>query len=274
MSKISLIIPDIHLKWKFADRIIKETGADEVLFLGDMFDDFNDDPDQVRSAAEWFVKSVNTPTHIHLWGNHDVHYGHVHDSWRCSGYADWKYFAIQDIVSRETWNKLKWYHVLDNTFLLSHSGIHRQFVPAKVIELMDDRPAMFKELSEFLDDSIAKGLRSINRSNTSWIFRSGHSRGGLARYGGIIWCDFTREFYPERGLNQIVGHTPSALGQPLWCILEENDTKAHFSISEKYSPKGFNNTKESYTLGLDVWGTMHYAIWSNGKMEIRSYADL
>jgi hypothetical protein len=274
MSKTTLIIPDIHLKWKFADRIIKSVGADEVIFTGDYFDDFNDTPDMVRATAEWFVKSANTPGRIHLYGNHDVSYAFAHESWRCSGYADWKYFAINDIVTRETWDKLKWYHVLDNTFLLSHAGIHKNYVPKKVADLIHDRPTMFKELSDFLDDAIIRGTRAKNRRESTWVFAAGLSRGGFARHGGLIWCDYAREFYPFTGLNQIVGHTPSAFEKPIWCIQDSESAKPRFTLSDKYTPKTFDDPTQSINLGLDVWGTMHYAIWKDGKLSIHSYSDL
>jgi hypothetical protein len=38
-------------------------------------------------------------------------------------------------------------------------------------------------------------------------FMAGVERGGPARYGGILWCDWNA-FEPIKDLPQIVGHTP------------------------------------------------------------------
>jgi len=37
---------------------------------------------------------------------------------------------------------------------------------------------------------------------------AGRARGGRQEFGGVTWLDWTREFEPVSGVNQICGHTP------------------------------------------------------------------
>ena len=50
-----LIIPDIHLQWNRADRIIQRENCDRVWLLGDYFDDYGDTVAQVEQACEWLL---------------------------------------------------------------------------------------------------------------------------------------------------------------------------------------------------------------------------
>ncbi len=44
MIETTLILPDLHLKVEQADKIIKHVGADKIICVGDVFDDFGDNP--------------------------------------------------------------------------------------------------------------------------------------------------------------------------------------------------------------------------------------
>ncbi len=50
-----LIIPDIHLQWNRADRIIQQENCDRVWLLGDYFDDYGDTVAQAEQAREWLL---------------------------------------------------------------------------------------------------------------------------------------------------------------------------------------------------------------------------
>lgn len=267
--KITLIIPDLHLRWRQADKIIAAAGADEVVFLGDFFDDFGDDPDSVGEMANWLEVSVEKPNRIHLFGNHDVHYAFPNRNFECSGYAQWKYFIIRDTFDKNpVFDKFKFYHVLDGKWLLSHGGLHKQHVPKHIADLHEDRPAFLKAITEYLDEEAIKGLRG-----EGWIFRAGRSRGGFQKVGGLTWCDFEREFYPVKGLNQIVGHTPQRLGFPKWCRLKGG--KVWYPPASEWSPKlsDVNDVNQSTNVCLDVWGNTHWAVWDGQKFTFFNYRD-
>lgn len=270
MIETTLILADIHHRVNQATKIVKEVGADKVISLGDIFDDFNDTPDNVRESCEWLEWFVSNPNHIYLAGNHCMHYAFpTNESFRCSGYAQWKSFIIQDTVDPSVWKKMKYYHILDNTWFLSHGGLHKNHLPENIAYLYQDRPRFLKSISEYLDDEIIKGHRE-----NSWVFRAGRSRGGFQPVGGLTWCDFEREFYPIRGLNQLVGHTPQGLGFPKWCIL--NQEKVSFSPYDLITPtrEQLDNPNLSYNLDLDVQGNTHYAVWDGKKLTLGNYRDL
>jgi hypothetical protein len=272
-NKRVLILPDIHLKWKIADKIIWNVGADEIIFLGDYFDDFGDNVQMVKETCDWLEYSVNQPNHIHLFGNHDLHYAFANRYFTCSGYTDWKYFAIRDkLDGKKVWDKLKYYHILDNKWLLTHAGLHNLNVPAVISDLHNDREKFYSQLTKYLDEEIRKGHR-----NQSWIFHAGHARGGNQRVGGITWCDFNQEFYPVRGLNQILGHSPQQFGSAMWNVLDnESDTSdITYYPHREYHMKAneLDDTSKSHNICLDVQDNMHWAIWDGKNIEFFNYKD-
>ena len=72
--------------------------------------------------------------------------------------------------------------------------------------------------------------------------------------GGITWQDFREEFEPIDGLKQLVGHSrrKKIEGHPL---------------------EGTINLEECDNLNIDC-GLFEYLIISNGKLQIKKYADL
>ena len=153
--------------------------------------------------------------------------------------------------------------------MLYQAGLHKLNVPDSVKKFRKDRPKFISELTQYLDAEIIKGFQNGASGTGSWIFNAGRGRGGSQQVGGITWCDFTREFFPVRGINQIMGHTPQMQG-PRWCLLEENSEKLDGQVSyrphELWKPTIdlLDNPTRSTNIDLDVHGNMHYATW-NGK---------
>lgn len=273
--KVTLIIPDIHHKWELAENIIAKVKHDDVLFLGDYFDDFGDDPAMVQDTCDWFKTSVSKPNRIHLYGNHDVHYAFAYRTFVCSGYEQWKYFIIKDSISHDTWDKVKWYHILDDTWLTSHAGLHRLNLPQTIQDLSADRPVFLNAVREHLDASIINGFRAAANNVPYWIFNAGRARGGMQRVGGIIWCDYEREFAPIKGLNQILGHTPQVHGVPNWCVRNAKGQLTH-PPTYRSTPTELSIKDPNYSVNidLDVHKNMHYAVWNGKNLVARSHKDL
>jgi hypothetical protein len=272
MNKITLIIPDIHHKWQWAEKIISSVGADEIIFLGDYLDDFNDTPDMVKDTCDWLTSSVDKPNRIHLFGNHDQSYA-FQKSLRCSGHEQWKQFIVDDTLPKAVWNKLKWYHWLDNRWLLTHAGLHRLNIPACIGALKHDRATFINEISNYLDVEIGIGLRKANNNETYWTHNAGRARWGQERVGGITWCDYNVEFYPFPGLNQIVGHTPQ--NEVRWCCLSEDGKVLHHQYDEYVvTPELLNNTNISTNICLDSKGAMKWGVWDGNKFMLGNYIDL
>lgn len=268
-NTLTLILPDIHHRIELAEKIIKAVDPDQTVMIGDYFDDWNDTPEMVKNTTEWIEYSVNKPDRILCFGNHDLMYAFANRSFQCSGYEDWKYYIIHDTLDgKKVWDKFKYYYILDNTWFISHAGLHKFNLPQSISDLYLDRSLFLNKISTYLDEEIIKGHR-----NESWIFRAGYSRGGNQRVGGITWCDFDREFNPIRGLNSICGHTPDSMVR--WANLSENDPKVKFIRDVDFSPsiKDINNPQNSFNLCLDT-NTGHYATWNGKKLTVHWIGDL
>lgn len=271
MNKVTLIIPDIHLKWEMVDKIIAAVKHDEIIFLGDFFDDFNDTPGMVASMCDWLEASVKHENRIHLFGNHDVHYAFPYKKMKCSGYDQWKYFMIYDRLPRHVWDKFKWYHFLDNTFLLTHAGLHVGNLPSEIRKTYEDRPKFYKLIANYLDEETIRCIRETADGRSSWMFNAGAYRGGERDIGGIIWCDHIHEFKPIRGLHQIYGHTPSTTGNASWININEKNHHSNMIYADKWQPKGFGDVKTSFNLDLDVAFNMHYATWDGETLKVDAF---
>lgn len=225
-----MIVPDIHLKWKRAEEAIREEGPDQIIFLGDYFDDFDDTPLQNFECAVWLRKSLEDPKRIHLFGNHDLMYAYPTRSLRCSGYSDDKYTVINTELGFRDWSKLK-FHVWLDDWLLTHAGLDLSYLPRNM--------KIGKKFKNWLVEEEAKAHRALNVQEPHWFYGAGQARGGRYPTGGIVWCDYLREFQPIPGLKQIFGHTPVT-----WVprVAEEICLDTHLN---------------------------HYALYKKGKMEIK-----
>lgn len=271
----TLIIPDLHHRWKQAEAIISKVEHDNVIFLGDYFDDFYDTAEMVQDTVDWLESSVSKPNRLHLFGNHDIHYAFPYHAFQCSGYEQWKYFIVHDRIDPKVWDKVKWYTFLDDTWLLSHGGLHNLNVPKNIAAKHKNRKKFIKALDEWLQAEIITGFRNGASGISSWIFNAGAARWGNQRVGGIIWCDFEREFYPVRGINQIVGHTPQGLGFPKWCVLFKED-RVSFPPAHLFTPtrEALDDTNTSFNIDLDVHKNTHWAVWDGQKLTIGNYNEM
>jgi hypothetical protein len=262
-----LIIPDVHNRWEIAEGIIKRNkDCEKVIFLGDYFDDFGDDPHIIANVADWFHYSVNQPNRIHICGNHDIHYWFKDNKMvRCSGYSQPKSIAINDFVTSNDWKKLVFYYNLDDTYILSHAGVHPFWLDQASFQKDEKISLDAKKVSKILERESESFLLAIGREKWHWFGVPGFSRcNGSPYYGGIVWLDWNGEFWPIRGLNQIVGHTPSY--QLTWKFLTEGDSVNHtagLGVVPKLSPES------SYNICLDSNpGSRYYAIYEDGKFTV------
>lgn len=242
--KRTLIVSDIHLRWKLVDNIIKEESPDQIIFLGDYFDDFGDNAVLNLKMAEWLVNSIEQPNRIHIMGNHDIMYATRDRKYRCSGYSEDKEYFINTVMTPDHWKQLKMYHWLDD-FLCSHAGVHKHF--------HDQNSANGRDLKTWLEQESTTALaHAFNRRvQIHEMFHASRCRGGDQLYGGIVWCDF-KEFVGIPGVKQIFGHTP--LYKPTW---------------KNYG----SGTEESINLCLDTHNR-DYAIYTNGQIEIKPTTEI
>ena len=275
-SKKTLIIPDVHNRISLVEKIIESVKPNKTIFLGDYFDNFFDNAEIARNTAEWFKSSINQKDRIHLVGNHDIHYWFSENpNVRCSGYEYGKSVVINDIVTTNDWEKLKFFHILDRKFLLSHAGIHPSFINDKTKSGQISDNISLKKLKSKLEKDSKSAIKELYNGEQHWFTGAGYSRGGSQKYGGITWCDWNREFHPIRGIHQIVGHTPNY--EINWYINDgiESWMTKHTLNSRDCVKKDELTNKNSYNICLDTHpGSKHYAIYENGLLKIHNVPDI
>jgi len=184
----TLIIPDVHTKFGLAETIIEKEKADEVVFLGDYFDNF-DNYESAHQTAVWLKESMSKPHRIHLIGNHDLSYAREEWKFKCSGYEIEKDNAIKSVGI--VWGQL-WQFVWVDDWLLTHAGLSNEFYKAYAKYGED----VNKFLSRMCEDDILRDT----------LYSVSGFRGGNDEHAGIVWCDW-REFDAIPGVKQIFGHT-------------------------------------------------------------------
>ena len=190
----SLIIPDIHNRVSAADQLISLAGpVDEIICLGDFWDDFYDTTIDARRTAVW-VKGLKA---VKLLGNHDLPYlfGEEH---ACPGYTLAKHRVIREVLTAaERWEFDLW--ARRGSWLLTHGGLNSRMKNAWNPDAKLEHFSFAQ--SEATKEQLAKGDHCPIVTNVSMM------RGGLNAHAGILWCDW-RELDVLPGINQIVGHTP------------------------------------------------------------------
>lgn len=196
----TLILPDIHNKTKKVDKILNNYWFDKIIFTGDFFDDFGDNPEIVKGVAEWLKDKIEELGESAVWllGNHDMGYAFPNNaSLRCSGWTRNKCNEINSVLKREDWNKFKLCHFQDN-FLFSHGGVHPYIFADAMQEITIGK----------IEAKCRQAIIDAKSLTPSMITMAGESRGGGQDVGGITWLDWDEEFEPIPNINQVVGHTP------------------------------------------------------------------
>ena len=194
---VTLVIGDIHNHCQNIEHIIDSIPHDNVIFMGDYFDNWGDSPSAVEETAKWLKSSLEKPNRIHLIGNHDYHHmSHMTREYlgQC-GHTDEKEKAINKILKREDWDKLKFFHV-EQGWWFSHAGVTTQWFSDPIKGLTEE------VVHARIEKELASGLLPLS------LCAVDHKRGGRNKTGGLLWNDWSNMEVIE-GVKQIVGHTPS-----------------------------------------------------------------
>lgn len=189
----TIIIPDIHTKFKIAESMIKRESPDRIVFLGDYFDTYDETEQDTRDTARWLAMSLEQSNRIHLVGNHDLHYMTSNPAFICSGFSEFKKHIVDSY--NISWNKMTPYCYVGN-YLCTHAGISKQFFEEYGAD----------SLMGFMEQSVAELTRIDDVYAPQKFFQVGVSRGGPHKNGGIVWCDYN-EFTDIPGIRQMFGHT-------------------------------------------------------------------
>jgi hypothetical protein len=242
-----LIIPDIHLRIPSVEQILKFEGPTRTYFLGDIFDNYNDDAETNRRVALWVkARQQSHPDDVFIYGNHDTGYAYPSRWTTCSGYTESKLIAISSVLKPEDWDKFKFYHWLAPGWLLSHAGLHPALTNGHGAE----------KLVGYLNYENGEAVKALKDSDPHWFFQVGHSRGGRKDYGGLTWCDFNEEFVGFSGINQIFGHTNM-------CALITD----HMGVEP-----GVLETRTSKNYCLDT-NSLWYGLWDGKEFKMKFVPD-
>lgn len=248
-----VIVSDPHNHIDKIDVIFKKENADINICLGDWYDSFfYDESFHYENTTKYLMeKFLSDPKNYTLFGNHDLHYLYENDRTICSGYEEWKYNVIGDVLGKNrvsVRNKFHWFIVLDD-ILLTHAGLDSRLLPPQIKTNND--------IFDYLDEQSNQASFKLISNGGHWFYQVGRSRGGMNKTGGIVWCDFDREFEPIEDLRQIVGHT--------------NQWKN--AVSKQHHLEGFVNIIEANNICIDC-NMNQYLTLTNGKLELKNYSDL
>ena len=187
----TILIPDIHTNHHWVESFLKDKKYDQVIFMGDYFDHYNDTKESNAETAGWLIESLKKPDRIHLLGNHDIPYM-FQGMYPCSGYTADRFSSINSVMTQKDWEKLKAVHVID-PWIVSHAGINRN---------MSHSIYGFRE--EYLQKKSEEAFEQARAGIECDFFNAGMSRYGPAQVGGITWADWNVDFMPIDGINQVL----------------------------------------------------------------------
>lgn len=248
----TLVIPDIHTKWKIAQLIIDSVPHDSVVFTGDAFDAFGDTPFENIDTAKWLSDFIQGDNHVALDGNHDMAYKYDSNVTRCSGFTVSKQKAINNAIDPKIWAKTKLYHV-EQGFLFTHAGLS---FPLYRWMSGDKKDFDLPQIEEFLGKAAPDAISQIPLEITHRLLGVGHYRGGDQQIGGVTWCDIN-EFKPIPHVNQIFGHTPQT--KPKAIYIENGSNQVRYF--DKFIP---SDGMASINYALDT-GLHYYGLIEDGK---------
>jgi hypothetical protein len=248
-----LIIPDIHLRWNVADRIIQQENCDRVWLLGDYFDDFGDTLAEVEQTCDWLLGICENDRIHRLLGNHDVYYFCDNKACRGAGYSREKHYVIQKHFSPRIIQEKFALYGRTRGYLLTHAGFSGRWL---------------KKFSQSLIDRyLQEAFQAMLKNEVHPLLEIGTDRGGWNEVGGLTWCDW-RNFKPIAGVPQIVGHTPDKKVR-LAGFERLGDSEFNFGHcvagSLEESEKSTFALDEEVSLCLDT-GLRHYAVIDEGGL--------
>lgn len=232
---VTLIISDTHNRIDVVDKIIKaHPDVDKIISLGDWWDSFGDTVEDAEKTARYLLNLSQDKRFIWIAGNHDLPYL----------FPDNLYIRCSggtkdkaNAIQKVFKGKTPEFclHHFDEYFLYSHAGLHPSFLPYDGFS------------PEWLELRCRAALALCSENKPDDLVLAGRSRGGFLPYGGITWLDHY-EFTPIENLNQIYGHTRA------------------------YEPRQ-TLSKSSVNWCLDT-NNNHYALVTNGKIEIKEYGTI
>lgn len=261
MANRTLVLPDIHLRWRQVDQILGWEDFDRVILLGDYFDMFEDFPAQNKETAGWLKSKLDDPTFICLQGNHDSSYRWPGNEFAyASGFSWQKNKAIREVLDDNDFAKLRpcW---VEQNILFTHAGVDKHWLP--LLGLEDDKEVTAAKIGAAIEVMWPTICKSFASYGSHPLLGVGFERNGWQEFGGITWQDFTCH-HPIKGVKQIVGHTKQEhIKGPLFRTHGTPCWKLASKTQQKHLEEG------RWTLCLDT-ALHHYVILEDSKLTIKS----
>jgi hypothetical protein len=222
----TIIIPDLHNRVEIVEPALSSPVLqpyNNVVFLGDYFDNFYDTPQDAANSARWLKQSLHKPNRIHLLGTHDMWYRFPDNPFViASGNTEQKANVISHILNEKDWDLIISYYYEQN-FLMTHAGVHSYLIEQYVLknkQIFDkyiesnNLSLSTQEIIEMIiKPATEEALKDVKNNVMNNWFEAGFARWGTQKVGGITWLDWFKEFQPIPGLNQIVGHSELKIPQ-------------------------------------------------------------
>jgi len=198
-----LILGDIHGHWDNLKKIYDLEDPDEVIVLGDYFDNFNGSDQSIYDCYRDILQlrgdhlANKTGDFIMLIGNHDFHYNHWYE--KCSGYRS--SMAVKNAIILNSYSQHLKFVYLDevNNTLYSHAGVTKHWLK--------------ENLQDKYDKDSYKYINEMNHNAFKFTYKGDTGRSGNSIYARPIWCRPQSlnldAIDNENGepIAQIVGHT-------------------------------------------------------------------
>jgi hypothetical protein len=140
-NKARLIIPDIHHKIEQVKRIRANHPGTPAIFLGDYFDDFDDNTEDMKRTCQWLKNAIENQDDEFLLGNHCFAYlsYELGVRWgRCAGWTLAKHQVFHEYFPGDILLKSSAWIAEYQGWLISHArvtrGLYRSFSKRKTVE--------------------------------------------------------------------------------------------------------------------------------------------
>ena len=272
----TLILSDIHHRHDRAQSIIDKVPHDELVLLGDYFDNYNDTVQEAVDTAIWLTEKIlGKPNTVAMIGNHCASYIFPQNyHLRCSGYSDQKNDAINKVLTHKHKEHFKVYHITQG-YVCSHAGLTNQKWK-EYSSKFDQKPE--QTYLQFFDEVMSyfaqHDIKRARYNENAELFAAGWDRGGLSRYGGMNWADWCN-LAPINGINQIVGHSTRSITEILiqkqGGALSKKDVIEHYNLLAKLVKHNIGEPKYlSVSYNLDT-NSNHYMVIEDGIVNIFDY---
>ncbi len=267
----TLVWPDVHHRTELLKIFLDKNGDqfDKRIFLGDWFDNWNDNPADAARTARLLVELIDDDRNVFIEGNHDTAYRYGTPVSLCSGFTNEKKRFVDSVMKFHHWQKFKLYE-MEQGWLCSHAGVH---------------PCIFSHpihgvKFEWIESLCVLAQDQVRANIWNPVYDLGKMYDGQMQTGGITWLRWS-QFEPIENLNQIVGH--SVRNTPEVSYIRKKTSKYEGEEKEKhekvkcdllhfmaYPPKIDKLCSLNYNIDTD---NKYFAIIEDGEVNIHFTLD-